>query len=313
MATTAMAMLLWQRGRMELDRPVGEVLPAFLDGADGTAWRSRVTLRHLLTHSSGLPAYVPLHEQHGSAGEVMEAALRLPLEAERGSRAAYSDPGFMVLGRALETLAAAEPELGAAEPDGGKEWLDRFCAREIFGPLGMSGTRFCPAAAERSAIPPTEVDKASGRGWVQGVVHDENCFALGGVAGHAGLFGPAGDVLRLAETMLGPLHGRGETLFRAETVRLFTRRAGLPEGSSRALGWDTPSGSPSSSGRLFGAGSFGHLGFTGTSLWVDPEADIAVVLLTNRTFPTRKNGRVQEIRPFFHDAVRNFLRGGTSG
>ena len=304
LATTAMVMLLWQRGRVDLAQPLDEVLPEFRSETKESSGRRRVTLRHLLTHSSGLPAYVPLYERYASRSELLNAALRLPLEAEPGSRAAYSDPGFILLGLSLERLAA--------------ESLDQFCAREVFEPLGMRRTRFCPAEAERPAIPPTEADKAFGRGWVQGVVHDENCFALGGVAGHAGLFGPAGDVLLLAEEMLGALHGRAARqvdgrLFPAEAVRLFTRRAGLPEDSSRALGWDTPSGSPSSAGRHFGPSSFGHLGFTGTSLWIDPEADVAVVLLTNRTFPTRENRQIQAVRPVFHDVVRNLLKNGTLG
>jgi CubicO group peptidase (beta-lactamase class C family) len=304
MATTAMAMLLWQRGRVDLEQPLDEVLPEFRSETDESVWRRRVTLRHLLTHSSGLPAYVPLYERYTRRSELLKASLRLPLEAEPGSRAAYSDPGFILLGLALERLATKS--------------LDQFCAREIYEPLGMRGTRFCPVEAERPAIPPTEADKAFGRAWVQGAVHDENCFALGGVAGHAGLFGPAGDVLRLAEEMLGALHDRAARrgdgrLFSAEAVRLFTSRAGLPEGSSRALGWDTPSGSPSSAGKLFGPGSFGHLGFTGTSLWIDSVADIVVVLLTNRTFPTRENRQIQAVRPVFHDLIRNLLKNGTLG
>ena len=146
---------------------------------------------------------------------------------------------------------------------------------------------------------------------MQGEVHDENCFVLGGVSGHAGLFAPAGDLLRFAEAMLAPLRGaQHPALFTAEAVRLFTHRAELPPGSTRALGWDTPSAN-SSSGSDFQAGSFGHLGFTGTSLWIDPEREIAVVLLSNRTFPTRANKAIQELRPRLHDAVSRDLEMGT--
>ena len=293
-ATTAMAMLLWQRGVLDLDRPLDELLPRFAAWPDEQGWRKRVTLRLLLAHGSGLPGYAPLFKRCGDADTLLEAVCRLPMEAEPGTVAAYSDPGFILLGKALEMLAG--------------ESLDRFCGREIFGPLGMGQTRFRPET--RAAIPPTEEDRRFRGRVVQGEVHDENCFVLGGVAGHAGLFAPAGDVLRFAEAMLAPLRGGAAAqIFTAEAVRLFTKRAGLPEGSSRALGWDTPSGSPSSSGTRFSGLSFGHLGYTGTSLWIDPLEDAAVVLLTNRTFPTRENRKIQGIRPAFHDAVRQALSG----
>ena len=183
--------------------------------------------------------------------------------------------------------------------------MDTFCEREIFSVLGMSETRYRPAPETAEHIPPTEVDRAYRLGVIQGVVHDENCFALGGVSGHAGLFAPAHDVLRFAEAMLAPLRETSTTghLFDADTIRLFTRRADEPQGSSRALGWDTPSGSPSSSGSYLDRQAFGHLGFTGTSIWIDPVRDLAVTLLTNRTYPTRANRAIQVVRPAFHDAV----------
>ncbi len=297
-ATTAMAMLLWQAGRLELDTLLADLLPGFVVG-QGDRRRRKVSLRTLLAHSSGLPAYARLFETCRSAPALLRAVLRLPLEADPGTRAAYSDPGFILLGKALE-VAGGEP-------------LDRFCAREIFNPLGMRHTSFTPSVSHRSAIPPTEQDLGFRRRVVQGEVHDENCFVLGGVSGHAGLFAPAADLLRFAEATLARLHGRGgaTTLFRAETVKLFTTAAELPAGSSRALGWDTPS-PPSSSGTWFSPGSYGHLGYTGTSLWVDPRADLAIVLLTNRTFPTRENRKLQEWRPRFHDRVREQLTGAVS-
>ncbi len=191
------------------------------------------------------------------------------------------------------------------------EPLDRFCRREIFKPLGMERTGYWPQGGAPS--PPTELDMAFRKRIIRGEVHDENCFAMGGVCGHAGLFAPVLDVLRFADAMLRPLRfGSVDTLFQSGTVRLFTERAERPRGSSRALGWDTPSGSPSSSGRYFSASSFGHLGYTGTSLWIDPVRDAAVVLLTNRTFPTRENRKIQEIRPLFHDAVMERLAMGPS-
>ncbi len=196
--------------------------------------------------------------------------------------------------------------------------LDTFCRQEIFAPLGMADMRYRPSRANWPLIPPTEASQTIRgslvRAPVQGEVHDENCWVLGGVSGHAGLFAPALDVLRFAEAMLAPLRpGAAGTLFSATTVRAFTRRAELPPGSSRALGWDTPSGSPSSSGTRCSAAAFGHLGYTGTSLWIDPEQDCAIVLLTNRTFPTRENRKIQALRPAFHDVVFRCMETGTSG
>ena len=291
-ATTAMAMLLWQRGSLDLDALLGDLLPGFVLGG---RQRARVTLRMVLAHASGLPGYAPFFETCASSEEVLRAALRLPLTAEPGTRAEYSDPGFILLGKALEVLAEEE--------------MDRFCEREIFAPLGMRAIRFRAAVEQRAAIPPTEDDTHFRHRIVQGQVHDENCFLLGGVCGHAGLFAPARDVLRFADAMLAPLRpGASGTLFHADTVKLFTTRAKLVEGSSRALGWDTPSGAPSSSGTRFSAASFGHLGYTGTSLWIDPVQDLSVVLLTNRTFPTRNNKAIQEVRPMFHDAIHDAIQ-----
>ena len=283
LAPTVMAMLLWGRGRLELDMPVGDLLPGFVIG--GAPGRRLVTLRLLLAHASGLPGYARFFETCGSADAVLRAALTLPLQAAPGERAEYSDPGFILLGKALEVLAG--------------ERLDSFCGREIFKPLGMADTSFGP---RRTPVPPTEDDCVYRMRVVEGEVHDENCWAMGGVCGHAGLFAPAGDVLRFAEAMLAALRG-APSLFTAEAVRLFTRRAELPPGSPRALGWDMPSGSHSSAGSRFSRLSFGHLGYTGTSLWIDPEHDFAAALLTNRTFPTRENRKIQELRPRFHDAV----------
>ncbi len=290
-ATTAMAMLLWQRGGLDLDAPLGDLLPGFVLSS---RQRARVTLRMVLAHASGLPGYAAFFKTCSTPEELMRAALHLPLTADPGTRAEYSDPGFILLGRALEVQA--------------QEGMERFCEREIFSPLGMDQTRYRPGVEQRAAIPPTGQDDALRRRILQGEVHDENCFVLGGVCGHAGLFAPALDVLRFAEAMLAPLRpGVSGTLFHAETVKLFTARARMVEGSSRALGWDTPSGAPSSSGTRFSASSFGHLGYTGTSLWIDPVRDLAVVLLTNRTFPTRDNRAIQQVRPMFHDAVLGLL------
>jgi CubicO group peptidase (beta-lactamase class C family) len=214
------------------------------------------------------------------------------------SRARYSDLGFIVLGELLSRLAG--------EP------LDRFCQRELFTPLGMRSTRFRPPAEWRTSIPPTQDDREFRMRIIQGEVNDENASVLGGVAGHAGLFANALDVALFARAMLagGSPPGflpdasseRRSGILSPETIRRFTRREPLPAGSSRALGWDTPS-TPSQSGRHFSTASFGHLGYTGTSLWCDPERQLAVVLLTNRIWPDRSSQAIKRVRPLVHDAI----------
>jgi CubicO group peptidase (beta-lactamase class C family) len=278
-ATTSMAMLLSQRGQLSLDQPLVELLPDFAHGR-------AVTLRLLLAHASGLPGYVRLFAETGSRDALLNACMRLPLTTPPGTHAEYSDPGFILLGRALEVLAG--------EP------LDEFCAREIFKPLGMQRTCFRPPAAWRSSIPPTEEDLHFRHRMIQGEVQDENCFVLDGVAGHAGLFSDALDLLRYAQGLFT------EQLFAQSTIDLFTTRAGLPPESSRALGWDTPS-APSSSGSFFSRHSAGHLGYSGTSFWVDFERQVAIVLLTNRTWPHRQSQAIRTVRPAFHDKVMRAL------
>jgi len=214
----------------------------------------------------------------------VRAACTVPLVASPGAKAEYSDIGFILLGEILETLAG--------------ELLDAFCSREIFAPLGMSQTRFNPPTNLRHSIPPTEDDRTFRHRVSQGEVNDENAYVMGGVAGHAGLFAPALDVARFAECMLRG----GSPILKPETIALFTQREPSPSGTSRALGWDTPS-QPSSSGQYLSPRSFGHLGYTGTSLWIDPDRQLSVTFLTNRTWPDRSNKAIQQVRPLVHDAI----------
>jgi CubicO group peptidase (beta-lactamase class C family) len=289
LATTSAAMLLYDRGILDLETPVGEILPGFVIGRAPGSGKERVTLRMLLAHSSGLPAYARLFEQHTAPNELLRACLQMPLEAKPGTRADYSDIGFILLGKALEVLAG--------------DYLSRFCPREIFTPLELSGAHFNPPVSMRSQIPPTVNDTTFRKRIIQGEVHDEHAFVLGGSGGHAGLFANALDVLRFAACILAEGRTPDEKqLFQPATVRLFATRQSEPAGTSRALGWDTPT-APSSSGKHFSASSIGHLGYTGTSLWIDPERHLAVVLLTNRTWPDRLNKAIQTVRPTFHDAV----------
>lgn len=293
-ATTAAAMLLVDRGVLDLDARLGDILPGFVIGMEPGSGKERVTLRMLLAHTSGLPAYETLFREHTTPAALLGATLRLPLEAKPGIRTEYSDFGFILLGKVVEVLSG--------EP------LQIFCAREIFTPLGFETTRFCPPHENKASIPPTEDDRTFRDRVIQGEVQDENCYVLGGVAGHAGLFGNVRDLLRFAQCILAQGRTRhGATLFRPETVNLFATRNGTPDGKFRALGWDVPT-EGSSSGRYFGPRSIGHLGYSGCSLWIDPDQELAVVLLTNRTWPDRSNNAIKQIRPVFHDAVVEALR-----
>ncbi len=284
-ATTSMAMILYQRGLLDLETPVVAIVPEF---AAEDSRRREVTLHMLLAHSSGLPAYEKLFLKTKTKADLLAAAFTTPLSADPGARAEYSDVGFINLGVALERIA--------------DETLDSFCQRELFGPLGMVHTAYNPPAAWRASIPPTADDGSFRHRIIQGEVFDENASVLGGVAPHAGLFATADDVATFAHALL-----QGG-LFRSETLALFTRRETSPAGTSRALGWDTPS-APSQSGKYFSPDSFGHLGYTGTSLWIDPQRQLSVTLLTNRTWPDCGNQAIRQVRPRFHDAIIEALEG----
>jgi serine-type D-Ala-D-Ala carboxypeptidase len=296
-ATTAMVMVLEQRGQIDLETPLGEVLPKFLEAHEQADSAQRVTLRHLLAHNSGLPGYVQFFKTAATAEALMEECLKLPLEAEPGARAEYSDPGFILLGKALEALV--------------HERLDGWVKREIHDPLAMTKTRFYRGRADGwASIPPTEEDTAFRRRRIQGEVQDENAYVLGGVAGNAGVFSNVADLLRFAQEILSAgMRTEAETgsarLFEQKTVEQFAVRQG-PVGSSCALGWDTPS-EHSSAGRHFSLHSIGHLGYSGCSFWIDLDAKVAVVLLTNRTWPDRQSQLIKTVRPAFHDAIREAL------
>ena len=292
--TTALAMLLHQQGELDLEQPLGDLHPGFVVGRDPGSAARNVTLRNLLAHNSGLPGYVEFFRTARTPAALFCACLELPIEAEPGTRAEYSDPGFILLGKALEVLK--------------REHLAPWARREIFEPLGMCHTCFCPPPALRAVIPPTEEDTTLRVRRIQGEVQDENAWLLKGAAGHAGLFSNVPDLLLFAAEVLAAASGRG-CLFDSRTIELFSQRQVPPTGC-RALGWDTPS-TASSAGRHFSPHSIGHLGFSGCSLWIDLDAHIAIVLLTNRTWPDRKSQLIREIRPAFHDAIREELSSAT--
>jgi len=291
-ATTAAAMLLHRRGLLDLETPLGEFLPGFIVGRAPGEHARHVTLRHLLAHNSGLPGNVEFFKSATTPLALLRACLELPLEAEPGARAEYSDPGFILLGKALDVLNG--------------EYLATWARRAVFEPLGMASSGFCPPAAIRHLIPPTEEDTKLRHRIIQGEVQDENSWLLKGAGGHAGLFSNVPDLLRFAAEILKAGSEQEKTgLFDPATLKLFAERQG-PEGSSRALGWDTPSEN-SSSGSQFSPRSIGHLGYSGCSVWIDLEAGVAVTLLTNRTWPDRKSQLIREVRPAFHNAVRKAL------
>jgi CubicO group peptidase (beta-lactamase class C family) len=280
-ATTTLAMTAVAQGTCELDHPVHRWLPSW-QRPD----RESVTIRDLLLHAAGLPAWRPLYETCRTAAECQAAVAIVPLEYTPRTASIYSDLGFITLAFVLEQAMG-----------------QRFDAAfdHLAGRLGLGDIRFNPPGAWNSRTAPTEFDRWRGRLLV-GEVHDENAAVLGGVAGHAGLFGTIVPVGAFARLVLGALI-RTPRLppFDSGLVAEFTRRGAVP-GSSRALGWDTMLPT-SSCGSRMSEGAFGHTGFTGTSLWVDPDRGIYVVLLTNRVHPSRTNTAINELRPRFHDAV----------
>lgn len=277
-ATTTLAIQAVSEGRLDLDAPVQRYLPEFRG-----AGKDRVTIRHLLTHSSGLRADWPLWRVTPDGDSALRLVNAMPLDTTPGRRMVYSDIGAIVLGEVIERVL------------GGR--LDRLATHRIFEPLGMTSTRFRPPDSWLWRVAPTEYDTTWRKRIVRGEVHDEKAAWLGGVAGHAGLFGSAEDLLTF-----------GEWLLTSTAAHAFTRRQNLVPGSSRALGWDTPS-SGSSAGTRLGEGSFGHTGFTGTSIWIDPSRQLVIVLLTNRVHPTRNNPRVGPLRIAVADAVVPLLEG----
>ena len=292
--TTTLAMRAVDEGRLTLDDPVASWLPEWR-GTD----REMVTIRDLLAHSSGLAAYLPFFRDHTGRQEFQHSICALPLEYAPRTQSIYSDLGFILLGFILEDAAPASSTFsglpGAFDP--AKSLAGQFHRLASF--ITAEPLAFNPPRAWRTRTAPTEVDPWRGR-LLTGEAHDENAWALGGVAGHAGLFGTAAGVGAFARAMLKTIAGeRG--IADPETARLFIRRAGVPN-SSRALGWDTMLPT-SSCGTRLSPSAIGHTGFTGTSLWIDWERDFYVALLTNRVHPTREREGIRQFRPLLHDAV----------
>jgi serine-type D-Ala-D-Ala carboxypeptidase len=286
LSTTALVMQQVERGALALDDPVSQSLARWR-GAE----RERATIRDLLAHCAGLTGYLPFFRDHHGRTEFEQAICSLPLEYAPRTRSIYSDLGFMLLAFILEDTGTAPLS-------------DRFAT--LLDQMGIvERLQFNPPPQWRRDTAPTEEDAWRGRLLV-GEVHDENAWALGGVAGHAGLFGTAAAVGAYGRHLLQVLDGRTGA-FRRDTLETFiARRTDIP-GSSRGLGWDTMLPT-SSCGTKMSPRAFGHTGFTGTSLWIDPDRGVYVVFLTNRVHPTRANERIKQVRPALHDAVMEDLR-----
>lgn len=260
--TTTAVMILFDEGRIKLDAPVVTYLPEFTGG-----YKDSVTVRQLLEHRSGLPADRDLWRIAHSPAEARQVVLDAPLECKPGQCYIYSDLGAITLGMMVERVTG--------------QGLDVFLHERVFAPLGMVNTFFKPADSLKSRVAPTEVSPPRGYP-LQGEVHDENAYALGGVAGHAGLFSTASDLSIFAQMILEGGEYKGVRIVNDSTVTLFTTRAA----GSRALGWAMADGQWGS-GRFMSEGSFGHVGYTGTSLWIDPDREMFVILLTNRVHAAR--------------------------
>lgn len=279
--TTAI-MQLYEQGKVDLDAPLQRYIPEWTG-----PHKELVTVRHLITHTSGLPADKPYDRITHDPDSIAKLMFSTPLDTLPGVRMVYSDIGAYMLGRLVERLTG--------EP------LDRYLQEHVFGPLQMTETMYNPPAALKPRIAPTEIDPIRG-GKVWGKVHDERAYYLGGVSAHAGLFSSAHDMARFARMYLNGGELDGVRIVQPSTIRLFTTR----QVQDRALGWQKPDGR-NSAGHLMSEQAFGHTGFTGTSIWIDPARDVFVILLSNRVDPTRANMKIGHVRVALADAVMSTI------
>jgi beta-glucosidase-like glycosyl hydrolase/CubicO group peptidase (beta-lactamase class C family) len=288
--TTTCVMILVQQKRLDLDAPLSRLLPEWSTAAQNDpnpAWRARVTPRMLLLHDSGLPAHRDFYKKAKGHDGVPALVMAEPLVHEPGKQIEYSDLGFILLGEIVQRLTG--------------ESLAEFARKEIFSPLGMKTSLFNPPRALRASIPPTENDLSYRKRLIQGEVHDQNAWAMGGIAGDAGLFSTAGDVTVFAQMILnGGIYAHHRVVSRT-TISEFTAHQTIGN-SARTLGWDVAL-DPAATGRFFSTRAFGHYGFTGTSLWIDPERNLFIILLTNRVNPSVDNIKIRRVRPELHDAI----------
>lgn len=285
-ATTTAAMICYDRKLFSLDDYVVKYIPEF--GQNG---KDKITIKNLLLHNAGLTAWKKFYEYCNSAEDVIKEIYSSAPEYEPGTKMVYSDLGFITLGKIIEKVS--------------RKTLDVFCKDEIFTPLNMNSTFYNPNDSIKNLCAPTEIDNYWRMKTLQGEVHDEASAMLNGVAGHAGLFSTAEDISKLIAVLMQKGKLGKKEFIKSSTVDLFTMR--YSDLSTRALGWDTKSEKGSSSGDYFSMKSFGHTGFTGTSIWADPEKNLFVILLTNRVYPTRDNFKLGKVRPELHNTVYKAL------
>jgi CubicO group peptidase (beta-lactamase class C family) len=285
-ATTSAIMVLYDEGKIGLDDKVIKYLPEF-----GEKGKDQITIRDLLTHTSGLPAWHHLWSEGRGPEVSVKNLYNLEFAYKTGEKTVYSCMGFITLGKIVEAITDMP--------------LDKFVTEKVYHPLNMKHTFFNPPEKYYPRIPPTEFDSARG-GIVHGKVHDENAYYLGGVSGNAGLFSTAEDLSIFCQMMLNKGTYNGKRIFKSTTVELFTQRQNIVTGSSRCLGWDSPSGQ-SSSGQYFSDDSYGHTGFTGTSIWIDPQKQMYGIYLTNRVHPTRNNRKMYKTRYQVYNLLQETL------
>lgn len=282
-STTSAAMILVSEGKLDIDDKVITYLPEFNNNG-----KENITIRNILLHNSGLAAFKQYYDQYSSAEEVINDIMNLELENPVGEKYVYSDLGMITLQKVIEKIADKP--------------LDVFIHDKLFAKLGMNNTMYNPSDYDKINCVPTELDDFWRMRLLQGEVHDERAYMLNGVAGHAGLFSTTSDLSKFVKLLLNNGNYEGEQIISSEIVKEWTTRQN--EQSDRALGWDTKSiNGYSSAGQDFSKNSFGHTGYTGTSIWVDKESKLFVILLTNRVHPTRANKKISKFRPLVHDAI----------
>lgn len=284
-ATTSAAMLLIDKGKLSLDDKVAEYLPEFVNNG-----KDNITVRNLLLHNSGLAAFKKYYDKFSKADEVINDIMNLKLENPPGDKYVYSDLGMITLQKVIEKIS-------------GKP-LNKFLEDELFSKLEMNQTMYNPSNDLKTECAPTELDDFWRMKLLQGEVHDERAYLLDGVAGHAGLFSTAGDLSIFVRMLLNNGEYEGEQIIDSVIIDNWTTKQS--EQSDRALGWDTKTMEGySSAGNFFSKNSFGHTGYTGTSVWVDKDTKLFVILLSNRVQPSRKNRKISKFRPVIHDVIYN--------
>ncbi|MBL1213844.1 MAG: beta-lactamase family protein [Ignavibacteriae bacterium] len=286
--TTSAAMILVDEGKLNLDEKVAAYLPEF-----GNNGKENVTIRNILLHNTGLPAFKRYYLTMQTGEQLINDIMNCELDNPPGAKYVYSDLGMITLQKVIERITG--------------KGIDKFLSEKLFKPLGMNDSYYAPPDEVIERCVPTELDDYWRHELVKGKVHDENAYMLGGVAGHAGLFSTADDISKVIFTLLNDGKYNGEQIFDPELIKNWTTKQS--EQSTRGIGWDTIDlEGYSSAGHKLSKNSFGHTGFTGTSVWADKDEDLFIILLTNRVYPTRKNRKISQFRPVFHSTIYDILK-----